>query len=245
MKREKLAAAFFAAVIVLGLAEAASAVDGTIEINQAKANAAGGLPYNITASESYRLTGNLTVPTGFTGILVNASQVVIDLNGFSIIGPGGGANGITANSGFVETTVENGTITGMGQGISLKDNSIVKSVHVDSNTSDGITVGNNSVVEGCTANSNTNSNGIVCAGSGCTISGNTANGNSFGIVANGSGSVILHNALNNNQFFGITATDKTTGYGENVLNTSNSVIISSGTSMKNNVCTTSFGTVIC
>src|SRR5208337_5660071 len=90
MKREKLAAVFFAAVIVLGLAASAGAVDGTIDINQAKVLAAGGFPYVIgTANTSYRLTGSLTVSSTFgIGIYVTANHVTIDLNGFSIVGPG-------------------------------------------------------------------------------------------------------------------------------------------------------------
>jgi hypothetical protein len=44
VNREKLAAVFFAAAMVLGLAASAGAVDGVVEINQAKVLAAGGVP---------------------------------------------------------------------------------------------------------------------------------------------------------------------------------------------------------
>src|SRR6266481_1804172 len=92
MKSKLSAAVFFAAVAVLGLAASAGAVDGTIEINQAKVLATGGFPYTISNTGSYRLTGNLTVSgSSLNAIDVNASHVTIDLNGFSIIGPGGGA----------------------------------------------------------------------------------------------------------------------------------------------------------
>jgi len=60
------AAIFFAAAAVLGFAASAGAVDGTIEINQAKVLAAGGFPYLIGTSGSYRLTGNLTVSSNGT-----------------------------------------------------------------------------------------------------------------------------------------------------------------------------------
>src|SRR2546421_12802591 len=71
------------------------ATDGVIEINQARALAgsvtpgdAAGFPVYISVSGSYRLTSNLTVPNENTdGIDIGASEVTIDLNGFSILGP--------------------------------------------------------------------------------------------------------------------------------------------------------------
>ena len=56
----------------LGLATPALAVDGVIEINQARAMAGGitagdnpGFPVNLTESGSYRLTSDLTVAPSF------------------------------------------------------------------------------------------------------------------------------------------------------------------------------------
>jgi len=79
MKREGLAAVLAATAMLLGVVGSAGAVDGTIEINQAKVLAQGGsFPYTIGASGSYRLTGNLTVPAGGGfAIVVNASNVTI------------------------------------------------------------------------------------------------------------------------------------------------------------------------
>ena len=78
-------------------ASEAYGVDGVIEINQAKVEAAGGFPFIISASGSYRLTSNLDIlaagqtdPQTRIGIMVNAlddSNVDIDLNGFTIVGP--------------------------------------------------------------------------------------------------------------------------------------------------------------
>ncbi len=234
MTREKLVAVFFTAVMLLVLAASAGAVDGTIEINQAKVLAAGPFPYLIGGSGSYRLTGNLVVPSGVDGLIVSANYVTIDLNGFSIIGDGGAVYGISAS--VVGTTVENGTITGFSQaGVYVGDDSIVKSVHVDSNTAGyGIDAGNNAVIEGCTANSN--SRGINCRLSRCSIIGNTLNNNSAaGVNVVGSGSLILHNIIGGDAG-GIFASDATTAYGENVFN-GNTSNVSGGTSMKNNVCT--------
>jgi hypothetical protein len=76
------------------------------------------LPFTITASGNYKLTGNLTAD-GTDGIDVNASNVVIDLNGFSITqSSAGNAIGVyDLSSGNV--VVQNGTISGFLAGVSF------------------------------------------------------------------------------------------------------------------------------
>jgi len=241
MKRKALGWALFAAAM-LAFAASAGAVDGTIEINQAVVTANDGVfPYVISAGGSYRLTGNLTVSsTSVDAIDVNANvnHVTIDLNGFSITGPGGGGatgNGIYGpNAGAL--TVENGTVTGFSgnAGVYTGNNGIVKSVHADSN-GEGVITGNNSVIQGCTANGN--SFGIESYGGGAVISGNSANSNSgTGIDCGGSGCAISNNTSDNNGLFGIEASDGTTGYGGNVLTGNFVTNVTGGTSMGNNIC---------
>jgi len=261
MRREKLAAIFLGAVTVLAIAAAAGAVDGTIEINQAKVMANGGFPYAIgTANTSYRLAGSLIAPAGTDAIDVSVANVTIDLNGFSIVGPGSSNAAVTGinASGMGEITVENGTVTGFGTGVQLGSYGIVKNIHADVN-GNGIHGGNNSVVEGCTANNSTttgtsgfgiyclaacaisnntaNGNpfaGIQCAGTGCAITGNTAIGNvGFGIECLGTGCLISGNTIINNGT-GIEAIDASTGYGLNVL--SDGTNAKGGTSIGNNIC---------
>jgi parallel beta-helix repeat protein len=219
-------AVFFAVAMVLGLAASAGAVDGTIEINQAKVLANGGsFPFVISKPGSYRLTGNLTPPGSVDGIDVTVSNVTIDLNGFSITNLAGIPVGINASAAG-EVTVENGTIIGFGVGIELGGFSIVRKVRADENGS-GIQGGAYTVVEGCVVNfslsptgagiscgpdcaisGNTanghggNGDGIDCAGNpgdGCVISGNTASGNGkVGINCLGSGCVISGNTATGN-----------------------------------------------
>jgi hypothetical protein len=191
MKLKQFAATFFAAAAMLAFAASARAVDGTIEINQAKVMAAGGFPYTIGASGSYRLTGNLTAPAGKDAIDVPAPNVGIDLNQFSIVGPGSSSNSTGINAlGTAGVTVENGTVTGFGGsgfGIEVGNFGIVRNVHADANGID-IAGGLNTVIEGCTANNSTavsTGTGINCSGV-CVISGNTANGNpDLGIFCGG------------------------------------------------------------
>jgi hypothetical protein len=262
VKQKLCASVFIAAAIVLRLAGSAGATDGTIEINQAKVLAAGGFPYQINASGSYRLTGNLTVPANEDGIDVTASKVTIDLNGFSISGPGNsGATPIGINAvNPSQITVENGTVTGFGAGVEVGTFSILRNVHADANGNDIIAL--QSLIEGCTANnsSDTTANfgaGITCFGA-CVISGNNAGGNAHdGIACNGDGCVVTGNTMASNvggigidvagsgglvtgntivnNGAGLSAKDSTTLYGGNVLN-GNTSINSGGTSQKNNLC---------
>jgi hypothetical protein len=160
MKGKMMGSALFAVILMLAFAGAARATDGTIEINQAKVTAGGGFPYPITTSGSYRLTSNLVVSaTNTDAIDVTYLNVTIDLNGFSILGPGSGTGiGINGKS-TVGVTVKNGSVLDFGSGVWVGNNSIVKSVNASFNSTGsagGIEVGNNSVVETCTANSNSN-----------------------------------------------------------------------------------------
>lgn len=62
----------------------ALAIDGQVVINQSTVLAAGGFPYRITQTGSYKLTGNLVVPVNQVGILISANNVALDLNGFNV-----------------------------------------------------------------------------------------------------------------------------------------------------------------
>src|SRR5437868_8408613 len=48
------------------------------------------LPFTISASGSYYLTTNLTGVAGSDGITISASDVTLDLKGFTMTGAGGG-----------------------------------------------------------------------------------------------------------------------------------------------------------
>ena len=240
MRRKRLSLGLFAAAMMLGFAASAGAVDGVIEINQAIVNAAGGCPYSIANAGTYRLTGNLSCGSGKSGILVNASAVTIDLNGFQILGSGGaGTFGINVpNAGGGVTLVENGSVEGFGTGISLQGNSAVKNVRALFNTNAGIAMASDGLVEDCIASANNQTTGVgISCGGGCNIWGNTASNNNVGI-ASGGGSLILRNTLESNNATALSITgaaNATTGYGENVLSF-NATNVSGGTSLKNNVC---------
>src|SRR5262245_11599909 len=85
-------ACLMAAVLMVSLSSSLQAVDGVWFITQNSALAgyaipgdAPGFPVTITQPGSYRLAGNLTVPTVFvTAIQITADDVTLDLNGFAI-----------------------------------------------------------------------------------------------------------------------------------------------------------------
>lgn len=195
------------ALYSVGVGTPALAVDGVVEINQATATAAGGFPYTIASSGSYILTSNLVVTSiNTSAILVNASQVSIDLNGFTIAGPhscigdgsaiicgpGGGIleAGVQAGFGVTHVAVRNGFIRGLPHGVYLvgAPDSRVENITATENVDDGIIVGRRSAVVGCLSGRNGGS-GINLLGDvtdGATVSGNVVQDNGEAGIRNSS-----------------------------------------------------------
>jgi hypothetical protein len=149
--------------VVLALTSAAGraqAIDGVVEINHACATNGGclagdpqGYPVSISAQGSYRLTSNLIVPGGIgaantDAILITASDVTLDLNGFAIwcrrntipftpcTGSGTG-RGITTNGQNVR--IRNGTVRDFaGDGFQLLGSYGLEDVHSRNNGLSGV-----------------------------------------------------------------------------------------------------------
>ena len=158
-----------------------AAGDGTITFDQSRALRGGitpgdtaGFPVTISQSGSYRLTGNLVVPDlDTTAIQITADFVTLDLNGFSIAGPGvcttspttvcpapGTGVGIQATGSQAPfprgIRVVNGSVHGMGLlGIQLNGlGSSVERVTVDSNAGGGMGVQGAVIQSAATQNGN-------------------------------------------------------------------------------------------
>jgi len=206
------------------------------------------LPYTITDSGSYYLTGDLT--TTDSGILVNADNVTIDLMGYSLIGPGSGANTAIymdgrsnveirngtvrdfGNSGIIENDPSNGrqhriigvrAVSNGGAGIELfGEGHLVKNCSATGNGYFGI-----QVWKGCTAIGNivfkNRSTGIY-AESGCTITGNTVYDNQSGGIGAFSGNTITGNTVHDNEDVGIFASVACTVTGNTVYDNQSSGI---------------------
>ena len=112
------------------------------------------VPLVITKPGSYCLISNLTVSSpDVSAITNNADNVTIDLNGFSVTGPGKGVPGIGIKNDMMKmvdnVVVKNGTVRGWGIGIHLHGtNNRVENVRVFE-AAHGIFVGRSSIVSQC------------------------------------------------------------------------------------------------
>jgi hypothetical protein len=211
MSKTKL---FLFVFVALLFSARAFAIDGQLLINQSTVEAAGGFPYIINEPGSYKLSGNLVVPAGETGILIRASNVTVDLNGFTISGPVactgagasiscvgvGGTYGISAISPNI--TIRNGSVIGFITGIDLQQsNNLVEEIHATGNGAFGI------YVLGGVVRRNTGSlNGITGIGAAnSTVTENIANSNGYHGLGIGPGGVFGSNTFEGNGAGGVFA----------------------------------------
>jgi hypothetical protein len=151
---------------------------------QTKINGIDPFPKKLKKSGSYLQTSNVMVKnTSDTAVLITASNVTLDLQGFTIAGPGSGTGvGIDA-SGFSNVTIENGIITGMGgAGMKLGPNCIVRNVQVLSNGGDGIDCGPSCLV----------SNSVISSNLGAGLNFTDATSGYVSDVLSGNGSTITN-----------------------------------------------------
>ncbi|HVZ94991.1 MAG TPA: right-handed parallel beta-helix repeat-containing protein [Phycisphaerales bacterium] len=130
----------------------------------------------ISQAGSYYLTGPVNGVSGKAGIRVAASNVTIDLMGYTLKGVAGSTDGITLpTSGILNTVIRNGTVSSWGQDgidVQLGTEARIEDVAAFGNTSRGIQVGQTGVIVRCTASTN-GSIGFFTS-TACTISESTA-----------------------------------------------------------------------
>jgi hypothetical protein len=205
----------------------AHAVDGVIEINQTKVIAgsitpgdAANFPAALTVSGSYRLTSDLTAPAGVDGISVTASNVTIDLNGFTIYSGGGGvADGISVPS-VRNVEIKNGTVIGFSRS-GIFTNGTTHHIRVI-----GVRAIANATI------------GIDLQGESNTVDGCQVLNNGTGIRV-GLSSLVINTVVRGHPFLGLVMTS-TAGYGSNVLTGNNggdaNPQVSGGFQIGTNVC---------
>lgn len=98
-----------------------------------------------TVTTSVRFTGDVSCQTE-NGLVIGAAGIVIDLNGFGLIGPvfvgGGSGSAIDNGAGFDGVTIRDGGVGNFGDGIHLRDTSANRVLHVSSfGPQDGIDIG--------------------------------------------------------------------------------------------------------
>lgn len=195
-------------------------VEPRIVLSQANTPGDASSVFRILQPGSYYLTGDITVESGQTGIAIIASNVTIDLNGFTITGQAGASTGVrNVLTTLQRNTVRNGRVIGFVVGVNLSSGSStvaaahrvedlvvqdcaadgiaisdgsVRNCHVARNET-GISVGSvASIVENCTANDNRSIG--IWVGNG-TVRNCSASGNVTGIrLASGTISQCTANA---------------------------------------------------
>lgn len=204
------------------------ASDGVLEINHTCATETGCFPgdsplYPVTITKpgtNYILTSKLVVANAVTtAIEVQANDVAIDLNNFTIIlsfcddggtpdcmplaGTGSGvASDPNTSSGI---SVRNGSIIGMGShGVELGNQSEVTNLRVRWNRLDGINVRSSSIISGNNALQN-GRNGIHCD-AGCLVRTNVMVNNAGHGLDLHDGSAYSDNVINGNDTGTVTGT---------------------------------------
>jgi len=191
-------------LMLLGAASVAVADEGVIEINPASVQAAGGFPFVIASPGSYRLTGNIVMANPApTAIRIDAADVHLDLNGFSLIGPEpcgfalpnpGAAAGIVASQRGV--TVVGGAVLDFGRvGVELGAEGWVADVRVRCGGVAGISVGAESRVERSSVS--LSGVGIAAGSSSLLVDNEVTRSREFGLDL-GAGSAIRSNLLADN-----------------------------------------------
>lgn len=121
-------------------------------------------PITISQPGNYKLAADLTVPAGLDGIVVNADNVTLDLNGFSIIGAGNcfggyGQLSCTGTKAGISSqkrnlTVRNGRVSGFGWGVSMPFGGLAEDLMIENNANYGLSLQNFGMARGIRANYN-------------------------------------------------------------------------------------------
>lgn len=246
-------------LLAINLINEAEAVDGVLEINQTCATQLGcfsgdsaGYPITISLSgaKSYRLTSDLILPDENTnGVLIQSSDITLDLNGFSIISvacystlsdctaSAGSGFGVSMNSTAVKgVTIKNGGIIGMGgRGLSIiGTHAHLENLQVRWNREIGMIVNPDSIVINNIVNNN-GGNGIS-AGNNSIIKGNNVSFNSSIGISCGKSCLIRENNSHNNGSTGISASTASIIDKNNTHdNTGDGISTSKGGNITNNV----------
>ncbi|MBN1475790.1 right-handed parallel beta-helix repeat-containing protein, partial [Candidatus Sumerlaeota bacterium] len=166
--------------------------------------------FRITSPGSYYLTDNIRLGVAWNAIEIGASNVTLDLNGFTL---GRSSfiqqpplSGIVADSGVENVAVRSGTVVGFTQvGVDLSNarNTLVDQIIVSSSGDDGIWTGENSVVTRCVAEDNGGAG--IHAGGGGIVDQSIASGNDDDGMSTGASGVVTRCVAEGNGGTGIHA----------------------------------------
>lgn len=152
----------------------------------------------IATPGSYYLTTNIIGVSTEYGIEITASDVTLDLNGFSMIGPATANSGIIVFSGVTNTVIRNGIINGwssVNEDIFSEANNVTIENMSVSGAGYGIAcLGLGGAIRNCTVSLNVEY-GIYVAGPGYLVYGNSCFGDNTVNEANG-GAIFINGSNN-------------------------------------------------
>src|ERR1700688_4054732 len=196
---------------------------------------------------TYKLTGPLkqtscsTSTVWASGVSIGAANVTINLNGYTITGPGTSCSaGIPGNgidnclglfscSPYSDLTVTNGTITNFfGSGVISGDYTTVTGVRIYNVADAGIVAGNDCVLEQNILY-DTQFDGVL-AGTSCTVEYNVVDDNSEDGISVSDYGPVDYNSVTNNASYGLnmSSDSHSTEFDQNTIN-NNSTNFSGGT----------------
>jgi hypothetical protein len=119
-----------------------------VAVNSVNTPPSGNALFRISQPGSYYLTGNISVTSPGSAVLIAVPGVTLDLNGFTITGNGGNSVGVAF---YESTTVRNGHLRSLGFGISGTGgaNTAVEDLTVIGCTTRGIAMGARAAVRRC------------------------------------------------------------------------------------------------
>lgn len=161
------------------------------------------LPFTIVTSGYYTLCSDLTGQDGSHGIEILASDVTVDLRGFTLIGGPDTLCGIYCEGGATDISIRNGRMrdwNGCGIDASEATKLTITEVVSCGNGSSGIAI-QSGIIDRCSADSNGGS-GIVCGGT-SVISNSRAQNNGQDGINGGSFTVVHHSSCVGNGEDGI------------------------------------------
>ena len=180
------------------------------------------LPFTITTSGSYYVTGNLAGVAASHGITISASNVTLDLRGYTLTGVGGSLDGIHINGSvatpLANVMIMNGAVDGWGDdGVAanifgedpggglccLASAVTVDNMRALNSVGDGINLGVYSIVRNSIASGN-DDDGIETSVRG-RIEGNSAFFNTGDGIVGTDGTVIIGNTSKGNGAGGVGA----------------------------------------
>ncbi|MFT4536705.1 MAG: hypothetical protein ACJA1A_002373 [Saprospiraceae bacterium] len=167
------------------------------------------LPFTITESGSYYLTESIDAG-GSNGITISASNVTLDLNGYTLLSDGSGPlSAVYCNASISNLVIRNGIISNWGghgiNGVNASHCNITDMQISDCKLT-GVSVGINSRIENCTATNNL-FDGINTKNQGLVINCIASNNGTEGIDVNAN-SIVSTCVVSNNGANGIEASTK-------------------------------------